>query len=152
MILPLLDYGDVFYQSTTQKGLDKLKMLQNRAIRIVAGLRKREPIDEEYRRMNIVPLVNRRFLHLLQHGRWIAKSGRLVDNRGLSTRSHVSGRSILKIEAPKSERYRRSFIYRACKVWNSLHTNLHQIVDDELFKKTVVNLLQQGELKPELYL
>lgn len=38
MTLPLIDYGDIFYNMAHQYLLSKLKVLQKRALRIIAGL------------------------------------------------------------------------------------------------------------------
>lgn len=73
---PLLDYGDVFYQSPSRGNLDKLRVLRKRAVRTIA---RRENVDSECEKRNILPLQQRRLLHLLQHGRWIARTGKIND-------------------------------------------------------------------------
>ena len=63
-ILPYIDYGDIFYMSTTNEVLDKLDKLQYRALRICLGTTYRTPRVELIQRTQIPLLKYRRMAHL----------------------------------------------------------------------------------------
>ena len=63
-ILPYIDYGDIFYMSTTNEVLDKLDKLQYRALRICLGTTYRTPRVELIQRTQIPLLRYRRMAHL----------------------------------------------------------------------------------------
>lgn len=67
MILPVLDYGDVFYSHAVHKHLiDKLQVLQNAAVRIICKLPKRTNTMQDEAELNLLPLMKRRLLHSTQ--------------------------------------------------------------------------------------
>lgn len=88
MIMPLLDVGDIFYNSTKKALLKKLDVLQNRALRVIYRLPPRSDMSQVEMKMNILPLHQRRLLHLLQIGRWISSISKFRDHRALCTRAH----------------------------------------------------------------
>lgn len=54
MILPLMDIGDVFYNSTMKSFLNKLQCLQNRALCIIFSLDKRTNTDKAHQDMKLL--------------------------------------------------------------------------------------------------
>lgn len=93
MILPLFDYGDIIYLATSGQLLNKLRILLNRAIRVVGRLKNRDNTDETAARLGIQSLEKRRLCHLLHHARWMASTGKCKDNRNIRTRSHAEHRN-----------------------------------------------------------
>lgn len=67
MILPVLDYGDLFYSCTSPTLLSKLQVLQNKAIRVICRLKARTNVDAYYDSFGLLPLINQRHLHILQY-------------------------------------------------------------------------------------
>lgn len=94
MILPLFDIGDSFYLGATQGLLDKLRVLQNRAVRLACGLHAKTNTDSLLAKFNLLPLNKCRTLHLLQYARLIAEQDGNLHLRMLRTRSHNEGRRI----------------------------------------------------------
>lgn len=141
MVLPLFDQGDVFYHGTSQANLNKLQVMQNRAIRIIGKLPRLANVTEESKKYNIIPLVMRRKLHLVQIARWMARQTRYKDHTVAYTRSHACNRVKLKVPFPRKQKVKRSFLYQATEMWNSLPTYFHCITKPEEFKREIVKYL-----------
>lgn len=56
MIVPLLDVGVLFYRYSSKKVVNKLQVLQNRALRVIYKLPARTNTDQYHNRANIVTL------------------------------------------------------------------------------------------------
>lgn len=146
MILPLFDIGDVSYGSASQVLLDKLRVLQNRALRIIFRIHARENTTLAEKKINLMPLEQRRLLHVMQIARWIKEKGVFVDKRRLPTRAHAPNRHMLTVQRPRVTLYQRSFIQKACIAWNKLPTDLHTEKDPEVYKKRVKELICSNKL------
>lgn len=59
MVLTLFDYGSLFYHSANISLLNRLQTLQNKAIRIICGLPKRENTDYLHTKINLLFLTER---------------------------------------------------------------------------------------------
>lgn len=145
MIIPLMDYRDVFYSSGPKGLLSKLDALLRRALRIVVGLARRDEldVDEVMGKLNIMPLSDRRQQHLLEHIRWIVGEGRYADDRELPTRAHSGKRKTQRIETPNRTVYLNSFLYRGLSDWNTLPEEIQTITDPNVFKTRIRELLQR---------
>ena len=67
-ILPILDYVSILVNSSTQKKIDKLQPLQNRAVRIIAKLGRRVSTDDmkkHHKRLKLRMLSERRKMFML---------------------------------------------------------------------------------------
>lgn len=134
MILSLFDIGDVFYDSTTNKYLQKLQVLQNRAVRVIYKLRARSNVDFFHDKMSLMTLENRRKLHIMQLASWLSQQTSYVDNRKLPTRANNIQRRNLKVEKINKATYHKSFLYKASNYWNALPTETHCISDRDKLK------------------
>lgn len=114
MILPLFDIGNVFYIGACQQSLSRLRVLQNKALRIIFRIDPRESTLWAMNKIKIMPLDQRRALHVIQLIKWIKECGTLEDKRNLPTRAHATDRKMLIVNRPRTVLYQRSFIYRAC--------------------------------------
>lgn len=92
MILPLYDVGDIFYDSANAAYLNKLQILQNRAVRVLLQLPCRQNTDEAHSKLNLMKLKSRRKLHMIQIAHWMAHQNKYWDLRILKTRAHAEGR------------------------------------------------------------
>lgn len=139
MILPLLDFGDIFYHGATQNLLNKIESLQKRAIHIVPCLPRMLSVGEELTRYKLLPLNKRRKLHLAQIARWMAGKGNYIDQKTGNTRSYAEGRTKLKVLYPRKNKVKRCFMYQATTIWNDLPTSLHRVVKPDEFKREFLN-------------
>lgn len=140
MVVPILDISDVFYASACGSYLDRLQVLQNQVIRIINKVPKRESVNADHGKLNLLFLRERRKLHLMQLAQWMVGLEEFNDQRNLSTRAHGEGRHSMKVINPNKELVRKSFLYRAAVGWNSLTTEIYQTKrtekEKQKFKKT----------------
>ena len=66
-VVPYFDYGDIFLKNVSQKSLDKLQKLQNRALRICLAQDGRSNVNDLHNTCNINKLEQRRDTHLLNY-------------------------------------------------------------------------------------
>lgn len=112
MILPLLDFGDIFYQGAIQKLLNKVESLQKRAVRTIAGLPRMSSVQGELTKYKLSMLEKRRKLHLAQTAPWMAGKVKYIDQTIGNTRSHAEGRVKLKVIHPRKNKVKRSLCTR----------------------------------------
>lgn len=137
MILPVMDYGDLFYQNKNRKLLNKLNVLQNRSVRIISKLPKLTNTDSELKKLDLIPLSNRRALHTLQFAFDLVKckphlTVQFDDTSSLErmhTRSHNPYRNQFNIFRPTKSKIERSISYTMRKAWNALPSDVHQLED-----------------------
>ncbi len=66
LILPQLEYGDVVYMTATKSSLNDLQKIQNICCRVILPANKRAHISEMHNSLKLIPLSDRRDLHLSQ--------------------------------------------------------------------------------------
>ena len=64
-ILPYFDYGDILYNTSFQRILYKLQILQNRALRVCLQKDSRYHVNLLHRESKIPLLINRHNIHIL---------------------------------------------------------------------------------------
>ena len=73
MILPIMEYGDIYMHSSTKEYRKKLQTLQNGALRCALNRDARSDTTELHKTANLQKLKQRRKTHLLQHMYQISK-------------------------------------------------------------------------------
>ena len=64
MILPVMEYGDIAYDNSDKKLLDKLQTLQNKALGICVNRQGHVPVIILHRECKLAKLEARRIAHL----------------------------------------------------------------------------------------
>lgn len=146
MILPLFDNGDTFFIATNKSLLDRLDVLQNRAIRTIFRMSRRDNTQKAMEKLRVTPLNQQRLLHLMQLTKWIKEVGTLVDKRQLPTRAHSENRCNLLIMKPRTTLYQKSFLHTGCTIWNTLPSDAHILKDPDKYKKCIKELINQNKL------
>ena len=90
-VVPYFDYGDIFLINISQKSIDKLQKLQNRALRICLARDGRSNVNDLHNKCNIDKLRQGREVHLLN---FVYKSAHSLDY--LQNRN----RNIRRFDAP----------------------------------------------------
>ena len=67
MILPILEYGDIYLMSATKENRSKMQKLQNKALKCALDKEKRYSTNKLHKEAKLNKLKHRRKLHLLQH-------------------------------------------------------------------------------------
>lgn len=133
MMLPDLDYGDIFYEGCSKKYLNKLQRLQNRAISIVLGPSSTDlTIDEKHCKINLFRLETRRSQHLANFMFRRAQYKKYHDINPGITRQH--DKLILKVIRPKIEKVKNSLLFKGSKIWNDMSPAAHNLPTYDAFK------------------
>lgn len=144
MIVPLYDYGDVFFSNSCKKDLlKKLQTLQNYAVRTINRMPTRTNTTIAEAELGLMPLEKRRWLHSLQLAYYLANDVNNIQhqrNLGVNTRALATSRKQLKVFAPRKVLTERSFSYQIRKLWNSLPTTYHLAAS----RPELTNLLLAG--------
>ena len=147
MLLPILEYGDIFLSATTLLNRKKLQILQNKGLRCALnkGLdTSREILHEEAR---ILRLQYRREQHLLNFMfDWASDPSKLraKPKTGVVTRS--SSRKLLRTKRPYTEKLKKSLAYYGAKKWNALPSDIHQVLTKASFKQSIANWVSNKAL------
>ena len=120
MILPILEYGDIFMMSATKK-TGKNSTLQNKVLKCAIGRDNRYSTNKLHSEAKLMKLKYRRKMHLLQHMFHVSHKPNF---KGWKTRTCRATRSskkkLINIRKPNTTKFQRSLTYRGPKLWNSL--------------------------------
>ena len=152
MILPILEYGDIFLHSASQAIRKKLQTLQNRALR--CALQKDKYIESNtlHKEAKLLKLKTLRHIHVLLHMYQLSK---LLNFRlwkahqptGVRTRS--SKKKLITSRRPTNERYKSSITYQRPKLWNDLPSHLQKKTTYSEFKKLIGKLYDNLDIKTQ---
>ena len=118
MILPVMEYGDILYDGANKRLTGKLKVLQNRCLRICLLPRQHTPTIRQHELCNIANLNMRRKMQL-QLYMYKQKHNVTIGNlRNVNTRSHDD--LLFTTLKPNSEKYKNNVFYKGAIAWNSL--------------------------------
>ena len=110
MILPIMDYCDVFYGIATKTNCHKLQLLQNRALKIAYRRQGITNIATLHRKAKLNKLKHRRQQHLWEIAFRKSLMDTKLDNRQIRTRVH--DQRLLRVIKAKKPAYRKSLRYR----------------------------------------
>ena len=138
-ILPYFDYGDIFYNKTFSRTLEKIQKLQNRAIRLCLGKDSRYNVLLLHQESNIPRLENRRHTHLLNFVYPRAHMDKYVEIPAVPLRRYDT--PILFVHFPNNESFRRSILFQGAIAWNTL-----PVVDRAVDSHTKFKSIQKNKL------
>ena len=145
MILPMLEYGDVFLSSATSSARKKLQILQNKALRCALNKEPRFSTQELHKLANLQKLKHRRKQHLLLHMYQLSqlpgfKGWKSKSKSSIRTRS--SYKKLMITKKPNTIKFKRSITYQGPKAWNSLPESIQKLPSYHDFKKELSRLLK----------
>ena len=153
MMLPVLEYGDVFLSAATVKNRKRLQVLQNKGLRCALNMGNDVSTDELHAEADLLKLHYRREQHMLNFMFDISMKTEYLavkPEKSIVTRSQK--KKMLKIKRPKTEKYKKSLAYRGPSGWNALPLDIHQSPDKFVFKRLVSNWVTQKAYKAQLTL
>ena len=141
------DYCSVVWGNTNKTNLDKLQILQNRALRAVLKVKNLFPTNSLYSVLKLDRLHVRRSKHFAQvMYQCVHHIGPPYLNELFTLRqSHYStrsGDSQLNMTRPKTDYGKRRFAYQGALLWNSLVRNTPPNISLDTFKKHLHNLIR----------
>ena len=140
MILPILEYGDVFFSAATIENKRRLQVLQNKGLRCALNKDVDFSSADLHEEANLLKLHHRREQHTLN---LIYDTAQIVVNRKANSKSSISTRSsnkvMLKTKRPRTEKFKRSFAYVGPTKWNALPERFHHTQSKAAYKALVSN-------------
>ena len=132
MIVPYIDYGDIITYNISNKYLNKLQTLQDRALKICFKPRIYTPSIILHRSANLAFLYKRRLCHVYNFMYKQQNNVNRLDLRKIYTRRRDA--VIFKVKKPKCEKYKHNIFYYGCVLWNNLTVKIRKIETFEKFK------------------
>ena len=136
MILPMIEYGDIFLTSATVANRRKLQVLQNKGLCCAFKRDMDTSVVELHKVAKLSKLKHRREGYLMVHMFDMAQDKSKFKKRvseGVQTRS--SNNKMLRIRKPITEFFLKSLAYMGPQNWNALPEELHHIVSRNLFHR-----------------
>ena len=145
MILPILEYGDIFIHSASQKIRKKLQILQNRALKCALQKDKLCSTIDLHEEAKILNLKERRHMHVLLHMYQLAqmpnfKLWKSYQHTGTRTRS--SKKKLITCRRPTNEKFKKGITYQGPKLWNSLPGHVQKLDSYHEFKQQIRKIFQ----------
>ena len=141
MILPILEYGDIFMSAASLENRKKCQIVQNKALRFVHRVDKFNGSDLIYLESKLLKLRYRREQHLLHftYGkRTTFKDLRRVS--GVTTRAGLKNNFVLR--KPNTEKFKRTASYMSPKLWNSVSSANQSMDNKALFKARILPFIK----------
>ena len=148
MMLPILEYGDLFLSAATVKNRKRLQVLQNKGLRCALNAGSEMRTDDLHVEANLLKLEHRRELHVLNFMYGEANNVNNLTHRAkdvMVTRSQ--NKKLVKIRRPKTEKFKKSLSYKGPRKWNSLPHDIHHTLDKGHFKMLAKNWVSQKALR-----
>jgi hypothetical protein len=152
-VRPVMEYGDVIFDSCSENMKSDLEKLQIRAAQIVTGAKRYTSNTLLYEETGWTPLSTRRKIHKLILFQQIVHHSAppyliALLPRSSSTRNTRQTNRLL--ETPfrcRTESFKRSFLPSAITLWNNdLNDTIREIINKSTFKHTVRKLLETKQL------
>ena len=150
MLLPVLEYGDVFLSAASATNRKKLQVLQNKGLHCALNKGIETSNFELHAQANILKLKYRREQHVLNFMFDAAQNPKRVKTRlktSVSTRSQ--SKRLIKIKCPYTEKFKKSLEYQGPKKWNALSDEFHHVESRNLFKLLVQNSVFERKIVEE---
>ena len=148
MLLPLLEYGDIFLSSATMENKKKLQTLQNKGLRCALQRDNDASTDDMHAEVNLLRLSYRREQHMLNFMFDMSQSEHNMQStktEGVRTRS--SRKRLMKIKRPRTEKFKKSLAYCGPKKWNALSETLQLSGSKGEFKSKIeAHMIQKMKL------
>ena len=145
MLLPMLEYGDIFLSSTSN--VNK-RRLQNKGLRCALNKDIETSTEELNAEANLLKLKYRREEHTLNFMFDQAQKPSLLkvrSNSVINTRS--SSKRLLKLKRPYTEKFKKSLAYLGPKGWNALPSAFHFTQSKVLYKTMVRNMVTAKSIR-----
>ena len=136
MLLPLLEYGDIFLVSASVCNRKRLQFLQNKGLRcalnrdmtLVFVISTERPTCYSYRREQHILKYMQEFTQKPTNRRPTSK---------LTMKNRSSGKVLLCVKHPYTETFRKSLADKGLKTWNNLPTSFHVIKEKAKYRSVV---------------
>ena len=138
MLLPLLEYGDIFLVGASVCNRKRLQILQNKGLRCALNKDIDTNVCDLHSEANLLKLQYRREQHILNYMYEFAQNptNRKPTSK-LTMKTRSSGKVLLRVKHPYTEKFRKSLAYKGPKKWNNLPTSFHSIQEKAKYRTMV---------------
>ena len=148
MLLPILEYGDIFLSAAKLKNRKKLRVLQNKGLRCALNKGIESNTAGMHSEAKLLKLRFRREQHLLNFMFDKAHhSGNLEIKAEAAAVTRSQKKKIMKLKKPKTEKFKKSLAYKGPTCWNSLPLEMHMAEDKLSYKRLVGSWVDKKALK-----
>ena len=147
MLLPILEYGDIFLSAASQVNRKKLQTLQNKGLRCALGIGADYSSNDLHAEAGLLKLKYRRDEHILNFmydWSWDPDHAKAVSTMSMAT--HSKSKRTLKVKRPRTEKYKKSLAYNGPKKWNALPQEFHDVSFKPAFKVMTRRRVNQNSL------
>ena len=136
MILPYLEYGNIFYGTCSEFNKYKLQVIQNNGLKIALNRNVLYNTVDLHIEAKLLPCKYRRLI-MLQKNTFRELQGNLakINRRDVCTRAHDA--TLIHVTRPKSELYKKSNCYNGAIIWNNLPVYIRSLREINEFKSEV---------------
>ena len=138
MILPILEYGDIFLTAASVENRKRLQILQNKGLRCALNRGIETSTNDLHLEANLMKLHYRREQHILNYmydEAQVPANLRAKSKSAMKTRS--SNKILLKVKRPITEKFKKSLAYTGPKKWNSLPEKFHHTATKPAYKSLI---------------
>ena len=143
MILPILEYGDIFLVAASKDNRRKLQTLQNKALRVIHRVDKYYESDLIHTESNLLKLKYRREQHLLQFMYTKRNDPNLLRPKRVGVTTRAGCKCNFRLRKPITEKYKRCASYTGPKKWNRLPHSVQISENGAVFKQKVLNIIMK---------
>ena len=150
MLLPLLEYSDIFLSATTVENRKKLQILQNKGLRCALNRGVDMSSDDLHEEARLHKLAFRREQHLLHFMHdWAKDPAKLKGKSESLIKTRSQNKKLLNIKKPRTEKFKKSFAYQGPKRWNELPEAFHHAIAKGSFKQLVKGMIDRRVLNKD---
>ena len=144
MLLPILEYGDIFLMAATNVNKKRLQVLQNKGLWCALGRDIEASSCNLHEEAKLLQLKYRREQHLLNFMFDQAqKTSMLRIRNAFAVRTCTSNKKLLKIRRPRTESFIKSLAYVGPKKWNQLKEVFHHAQSKHSYKLLVDQMISE---------
>ena len=138
MLLPILEYGDVFLTGASAVNRKRLQILQNKGLRCALNRDIQTSTSDLHAEASLLRLKFRREQHISNFMYDVAQDSANQKLRPkLSIKTRSSNKVLLRTKRPRTEKFKKSLAYTGPKKWNSLLANFHNAPSKAKYKRMV---------------
>lgn len=131
----------------TKSNSEKLERLQNTCIRYILNVKRRDHITPHRKQLNLLPLFDRRSLHILNmiHKILNNEAPNYLSNIVAKNENNVRYNKKLLIRKPQNNFQKTSMYLGAPKLWNELPDDIRGITENKNFINELRNYLENKQ-------
>ena len=146
MLLPILEYGDIFLTATSAENKKRLQILQNKGLRCALNGDLETTSADLHGEAKLLKLKYRREQHILNYmyDKAQKKSNLKESSNNLRTRSQ--SKKLLRLKRPRTEKFKKCLAYAGPSKWNQLPADAQHLQSKDSFKLFVTKWIKDKAL------